>query len=228
MADLRQLQEQYQAVLTALQTLRQEMQSESERRATSMTAQLTLLRQDFAAQHELDFQAMHRSNQTTLTIVLVMIGILALGVMFIALVPLRMMNRLAARVADSPTGLTLAAEDAYQAAFTPLERSSTRLQSSVQLLEQRLLELELRATHPPSAGPAAPSDAPGRFADPRPVPKAPATSRVSLTMGGGEALMFLPQDVRAPKVRSHLTLLQKIKQVFKPSPSAKPGRAKAG
>ena len=227
MADLRQLQEQYQSAHATIETLRQEMQSEIERRATSVTAQLTVLRQDFGTQHELDLQAMRRSNQTTLTIVLVMIGILALGVMFIALVPLRMMNRLAARVAASPAEPALAVEEAYQAAFMPLEQSSTRLQSAVQLLEQRLVELETRSTHP-YASPVSPSDAPARAADPRPASKAPSTPRVSLAMGGGEALMFLPQEARAPKVRSHLSFMQRIKQVFKPSPTSKPGPAKAG
>jgi hypothetical protein len=227
MADFRQLQEQYKSAQASIEMLRQETQSEIERRATSITAQLTLLKQDVGAQHDLDWQAMRRSNQTTLTIVLVMIGILALGVMFIALVPLRMMHRLAARVAASPTELTLAAEDAYQAAFTPLERSSTRLQSAVQMLEQRLVELETRST-PPHTSPAAPSDAPAKPSDSRSASKTPSTPRVSLAMGGGEALMFLPQDVRSPKARPHLTLLQKIKQVFKPSPAPKPGPARAG
>ena len=226
-ADLRQLQDAYQSAHDTIETLREQMQAEIERHATSITAQLTLLKQDVTAQREVDWQAMRGSNQTTLTIVLVMIGILALGVMFIALVPLRMMNRLAARVAATPAGPTLAVEDAYHAAFMPLEQSSTRLQSAVQLLEQRLIELETRSTHPHTS-PAAPSDGPAKPAEARPPPKAPSSPRVSLAMGGGEALMFLPQDARVPKVRSHLTLLQKLKQVFKPAASSKPGPAKAG
>lgn len=228
MAEMRRLQEQYQSAFAAIEALRQEMQSEFERRSTSISAQLTLIEQGLATQHEQDLLEVYRSNQTTLTVVLVMIGILGLGVLFIALVPLRLMNRLAARVAAYPAASGVAGLEGDHTTFTPPEAISARLQSSLQSLEQRLAELEARSMHPYSARPSAPYGASVKLADQRPATKAPSTSRVSLAVGGGEALMFLPREGHAPKLRSPLNLLQRIRKTFIGSPSAKPGSAKIG
>lgn len=229
---IQQLQEQCQSALMAIEDLRLQTESNMNLHAARLVTQLVGMNQDFVSQHNSDMMTIRRANTQTLTIVLLVVGMLAMGVIFIALVPLRMMNQLAARVAATPPGPDpRGVIEAYQAAFTPLEQSSAKLQSTVLSLEKRLRELEHRSVQtepPPAKAEVSPKKAAGVAASSHAASKSSHPPRIALTTGHGEALSFLPQDVRVMKLRSYLTLLQRIRKALRLAPQPKAGHMKSG
>jgi hypothetical protein len=225
-----QLQAQHQALLHAIEHLREDSEATLSRYTENIRTELNVLKENVAAKREQDLEAMHSLNQSTRTVILVIVGVALLSFAFIAGIVFRAMGRMGLQMQGlarkQPLGPKVSVTwKAEQAQWLPSDTGAHpggRLVSAIARIEQRLLALEslparTKLALPHLAEPAKPksksrpAEAETASAKPREVP------RVSLTLGEGSALGFLPQEVARSKFRLWRSWWAKLKRLFKRS-----------
>jgi hypothetical protein len=155
---------------------------------------------------------------------------LVLGMVFVAWISLRAVNRLAGHVS-----WCLAAQSSAQmcgppgwemkaAHLTPenvAKETNMRLQGAIDQLERRLIELEHTATQNSSTTLAESKALNLQVSSPPFAAKGVKSSGVSLSLGDGASLIFLPREERIPPFRACRNLLQRLWKWFQPARIAK-------
>ncbi len=246
-----QLQEQHQQLLKAVDLIRQDTQGHLQRYAiavdrirkdtdaslkrftTTVDGKLDRLNRAVAAERERDLQTLSNSNRFALTTASILVGLLLLEILFIAWLSVRAVNRLATRISTWMAEQSSFPADAVVRidAVNPLndnlvEQTGLRLQNAIERVEQRLVDLEHAtnrfqtnlAASPPAQ--VAIVSTPHFRSNPQ-QSKPPKASGVSLTVGQGKSLIFLPHESGATPLHTYRKLLQKLRKRFQPARIAK-------
>lgn len=195
---LRQLREQQSSTFQAVELIRGHTEAALQSNAIAVSNQLAQLSEAIAGHSDRQFQLMRSVESRTLRGTLLILVIVALAAAGFLLFVARALRVLTHPQAIRPPGL--AAEElpdhAAAGAGSLLDHAAGSAYATALLeVEKRIAALEHR--QPPTSAPA---DVAGPQAQPhqRPVPAAPARPRpaasVALTVGSGEALVFLPRD----------------------------------
>ena len=244
-----QLQEQHQQLLKAVDLIRQDAQGQLQRYATTVDrirkdtdaslkrfattvdAKLDRLNRAVASERERDLQTLSNSNRFALTTASILIGLLLLEILFLAWLSMRAVNRLATRMSawiseqsSFPSAAAVVRIDAsHPLGGNLVEETSLRLQNAIERVEQRLLDLELTTSRFQTSlatSPAAGTSTSPFHANP-PQTKPGKASGVSLAVGQGESLIFLPQESGIAPLRTYRHFLQKLRKRFQPARIAK-------
>jgi hypothetical protein len=245
-----QLQEQHQQLLKAVELIRQDTQIHLQRYVTAMErirkdtdtslkrftatvdGKLERLNRTVAAEREHSLQTLRDSNQFALKSASIIVGLLLLEILFLAWLSMRAVNRLATRMstwnserASFPgTVGTVGLDAAHPLTGNLLEETNLRLQNAIEHLEQRLLDLEhtsnrVQATLTSPASPV--TIAPAHFGSSALPAKPGKASGVSLSIGQGESLIFLPHEREIAPLRAYQSFLQKVRKRLQPARIAK-------
>jgi len=244
-----QLQEQHQQLLKALEGIRQEaelnrqryaaaverIRKDSElslqRFAAALDVKVDILNQTFVSEREHELQALRRSNRFALTSASVMVGILLLEILFVAWISLRAVNRLATRISAwlskrSVFPGIVEERDGSLVQGDVIQQTTLRLQTALERFELRLLDLEHTANRFHTAATPSPATAATKVPSPQSAFKPLAAlsgkpSGVSLTLGVGESLIFLPHEKEMTHFPAWRNLLQKLWKKVQPARTAK-------
>jgi len=245
-----QLQEQHQQLLKAVELIRQDTQIHLQRYATAMErirkdtdtslkqftaavdGKLERLNRTVASERERDLQTLRDSNQFALTSASIIVGLLLLEILFLAWLSMRAVNRLATRMsawnserASFPgTVATVELDATNPLAGNLVEETNLRLQNVIEHLEQRLLDLEHTSNRVQATliSPASPVSFPPAHFRSSALPARPGkASGVSLTIGQGESLIFLPHEREITPLRAYQGFLQKVRKRLQPARIAK-------
>jgi len=174
---LQQLQEQQQATLRAVEQSRQETEAAAKRNAEVLESRIKQLEEGVNQQRAREIDSLQTAHRYTLTVVGIVAGLGFLGMLMVALLLLRSMNR---RPVLAPT-IGLSADTTALATLDPARQSSARFRASLNRLEQRLEEREGTA----------------QDVEVKPVeeerPTADPSGRIALLLGKGQALLNLQQ-----------------------------------
>jgi len=246
-----QLQEQHQELLKAVDLIRQDAQGHLQRNVaaverirkdtdaslkrftTAVDGKLDSLNRAVASERERDLQTMRNSNRFALTTAAILVGLLLLEILFLAWLSVRAVNRLATRMSTwiaeqspFPGGAVVRIDTTHPLAGNHVEETSLRLQNAIERVEQRLLDLEHTTSRfqstlatPPAAQVSITSTA--QFRSNPPQAKPGKASGVSLTVGHGESLIFLPHENGVDRLHPYRNLLQKLRKRFRPVRIAK-------
>jgi tetratricopeptide (TPR) repeat protein len=173
---LQQLQEQQQATLRAVEQARQDSEAAAKRNAEALEARIKQLEAGVNEQRAREIDALQTAHRYTLTIVGIVAGLGFLGMLMVALLLLRSMNR---RTVLGPT-VGLSADTTALATLDPAQQSTARFRASLNRLEQRLEELE-----------GTTQDVEAKPVEARPA--ADLAGRIALLIGKGQALLNLQQ-----------------------------------
>ena len=232
-----QLQEQHQQLMQAIGLIRQDTEAALHRHANAINLKLDLVNQALASERERELQAWRSSNRFALATASIIVGVVFLEILFLAWLSARAVNRLAARIfaclagqsLPSATSALSGGNAAYLLAENVMEEANLRLQYGIERLERRLLDLESATTRFQAASQKPPSTSTAKALSlhARSEASAPKVTRhpgVSLTLGDGESLIFLPHDNEATQFRSFRHFLQKLRKRFQPTRIAKSRR----
>jgi tetratricopeptide (TPR) repeat protein len=174
---IQQIQEQQQATLRAVEQARQEAEAAAKRNAETLAARIKELEAGVNEARAREIDALQTAHRYTLTIVGVVAGVGFLGMLAVALLLLRSMNR---RTVLAP-GIGLAGETTALATLDPARQSTARFRANLHRLEQRLEELE---------GAALEMDVKSVDGE---RPAIDLSGRIALLLGKGQALLNLQQ-----------------------------------
>ncbi len=227
-------QGQFQRYTTAVDRIRKDTDATLKRFATAMDGKLDGLNRAVASERERDLQTMRDSNRFALTTASVLVGLLLLEILFIAWLSVRAVNRLATRMStwiSEQSAFPGAAAVLGMDAVNPLSgklvhETSLRLQNAIERVEQRLLDLEhttsrFQTTLAASPGAHGPIGSTAPFRPCPPPAKAVMTSGVSLAVGQGESLIFLPHEKELAPLYTYRNFLQKLRKRLQPERVAK-------
>src|SRR5437867_5066736 len=246
-----QLQEQHRQLLRALDLVRRDAEANFQRHAATVDrirkdteaslqrfgaaidAKVDFLGQTFAAARERELKALQRSNRFAFTVASILVGVLLLEILLAAWISVRSVNRLAATMsalfaAPSPFPGAQFVLQTHAAELAPgdlIRETNARLQNALDRLERRLLDLDHAAGQSSTAAQLPHTQGP--MASSLPVgpkilaPKPAKASGVSLTLGAGESLIFLPHEKGITQFRSWRNSLQKLWKRFQPARIAK-------
>jgi hypothetical protein len=205
----------------AVDFIRRDTEVSLQRYAAAVDVKLDLFNQAFVAARERELQAVHSSNRFALTTASIMVAVLLLEILFLAWISVRSVNRLAARMSawlaeHSPEAPLLGANAAHLLTGNMIEQTNLRLQKAIARLEQRFLDLEHAANRfPAPANRPVESGTSNTQANSKLTPpKSAKAPGVSLSLGEGESLIFLPHDQKVPPLRTHRNILQKLRKKF--------------
>jgi len=219
---------------TAVDRIRKDTDASLKRFTTAVDGKLDRLNRVVASEREHDLQTLRSSNRFALMIASIIVGLLLLEILCLAWISGRAVNRLATRmstwIAEQSSFPSAAAVVGIHAghplAGSLVEETSLRLQNAIERVEQRLLDLEhttsrfqTSLTTSPTAQvsiPAAPS-----FRSSTLPAKPGKASGVSLTVGQGESLIFLPHERGITPLHTYRNFLQKLRKRFQPARIAK-------
>lgn len=199
-----QLQKQQEDTLRAIEQARQDAEAAAKRTAEAMEARFNRIEQAVNAQRDHEIETMQSAHRFTLIVVGIFSGVGFIGMLIIALLLLRTMQRRTEAAAMHPAGVPLG--QAYAAAgalgagetnlaiLNPAEQSSARFLGAVERLEKRIHELETTA----QPGPTEQSETPpveNLEAEMSAAARAGSdtAARVALLLGKGQALLNLQQ-----------------------------------
>jgi len=238
-----QLQEQHQQLLKAIDLIRQDaevnvqrsagpvdrIRQETElslrRFATAVDGKLDFLNQALISERARELQSLRRSNRYALTIASVIVGVLLLGMLVVAWMSVRAVNRLAIRISTWVCGQSLypgtpvgsGGDAARLITGSLVEETNWRVQHALERLERCLLDLEgtasrfqIAVSKPPSKQALQALESPSISKLPPAKPGKP--SGVSLSLGTGESLILLPHEKGAASFHSYGNLLQKMRK----------------
>jgi len=238
------LQEQHQQLLKAIEAIRQDTQVHLQRYATAVDrirkdtdsslkrfsvavdGKLDRLNRTVASEREHDLQTLSNSSRFNLTIAAVVVALLLFEILLLAWFSVRAVNRVATRVSS-----WISQQPSYDSAVAVLgteahvgnraEKTSLRLQYAIERLEQRLLDLEHATSRIPTTVSAPPvgqvTIASATHLRSHAVSTKPGKpSGVSLAVGQGESLIFLPHEQVLTPLHSYRNLLQKLRRRFQP------------
>jgi len=219
---LQELQEQNLAVLKALDQLRVDRDAALDRYTETITNQLNTLTETLTLQRQQQLQAARDSSRFVLTIAATIAGLAVLMVLASALLPLWTLKHFSATRTLSRAGpfrydqSTLGSEAGFLAGAEAVARSP--LGGALEKLEERLMALEqknkqLEESTPKEAPPVAKAIvAPGKPEPLRPQPSKPA--HLAITLGQGEAIVFLPRDTDLSRFHFCQAFFDKIRKLF--------------
>ena len=210
----RQIQEQHQAVLEAIEEVQHTAEVTLDVHRERVLTELDALKRDLVSRREQDLDVMRRLHDDTRTVTLATGGIAVFVLLLNALILFWGMNGVAARLGaifnlhpSRPVNTdTIKEIDPPLALDNPV--AQTRIVQIIERLDKRLLELETRTIQ---KGSHAAADAKSRISpmqggQPATGPgKAP---RVFITLGEGSAIGFLPPAVGALKLRAWWSRVQ--------------------
>jgi tetratricopeptide (TPR) repeat protein len=146
-----QLQEQQQSVLHALDQARQDAEALAKRNNDAVDARLRHIEESVSIQRERELANLQKAHQFTLLIVGVSAGVGFLGMLFVALLLLRSMNRrtevMVSQFTAQPLGAgfapaALATGETQLVAPNRVEQSTARFVNTIDRLEKRIQDLE--------------------------------------------------------------------------------------
>jgi len=203
-----------------IERIRKETEASLRRLAAGMDTKVELLTQAFASERERELQVLQESNRFALASAGIMTGLLLLGIVFVGWISVRAVNRLAgnmARPERSTSALKPAAlesQAALQLTGTTVQETRMRLQNAIDRLERRLLDLEQTANPFPAAAQTTPLSAARTPVLPSgsksTAVRLAKTTGVSLTLGEGESLIFLPHENGDDRFRTWRSFRQKM------------------
>ena len=223
---LQLLQEQHQTVLQAIDHIQRNADVALNGYRLALAEQVNLLKEDFVSYREQDLEVMRGLNQHSEIVSLVAAGLAIFILLLNAVIFFWGMSGIATRLtailnaASSGTfhATVMAGGPAAPVLDDAAMQASARLLEVIERLDKRLLELEskknsLAAAEARRKGAPAPSDFFTASAKSGEVP------RVSLTLGEGSAIGFLPQEAGAMKLHAWWSRVQKWKRTLKRSRS---------
>ena len=240
------LQEQNQQLLKAIELIRQDTQLHLQRYATAVDrirkdtdaslkrfsvavdGKLDRLNRTVASEREHDLQTLSHSSRSTLTIASVVVALLLFEILLLAWFSVRAVNRVATQVStwisQQPSydgAAALVGTEARALTGNRPEKTGLRLQYAIERLEQRLLDLEHATSRVPTTLSAPPvaqvTIASATHLRSHAVPAKPGkASGVSLAVGQGESLIFLPHEQEITPLHNYRNLLQKLRRRFQP------------
>ena len=223
-----------QRVAIAVDRIRKDTDASLKRFTTAVDGKLDRLNRTVASERERDLQTLSNSNRFALTTASVLIGLLLLEILFLAWLSARAVNRLATRmstwIAEQSTFHGAAAVVRIDTA-NPLdgnlvEQTGLRLQNAIERVEQRLVDLEhttsrFQTTLAPSPTASASIVSTPLLRSNLSQSKPGKASGVSLTVGHGESLIFLPHENGTTPLHTYRNLLQKLRKRFQSERIAK-------
>ncbi len=231
---LEQLQAQQAAALKNIEDGQQQIARALTQSMDNTVARLDAMNDALEAQRERSLEFIRDSNHLMLKVVAGLAGLLFLGILFMALVSSRALNRLSAVVLASPLmhplpqPHALADEPAEARLLTsdPAEPREIQLQNAFKRLESRIAELESLAAHPESHETGASEGRAAKDQSLPPVAEAHAarvtgSPRVALTVGEGAAIGFLPGEVEERGEHPKPKLFRRLRMLFSPAPPPK-------
>ncbi len=206
--------------------LRREIEQSAARNAEAITASLSVIEPTLRQMQERQMEAVQRSNRTILIVAGIFAAVGFLGLIFISLILVRALGRFSElAVMSAPRGQLLGPGQSYAAlgqgdmpspGSSAVEQASQRFQSAIDQLQGRIRELEHNVQSASETAPSRPSiAAPARsglessayniqplLANTQSVPGTPAenaapTSRASVLLGKGQALLNLDATEQA-------------------------------
>lgn len=214
--------------------LRKETDLSLQRFGAAVGLRLDVLNQALAAARERELAALNRSNRLSLAVAGAMVALSVAEILVIGSLLLRAVRRFSWRMTAWSERAVAAATGAGDPGgrldgalpAQVLHEGNLRLQNAIEQLERRLLELEQSSGRLPSR-PAVPLDAvaqqnhvPGNSAKPAPA-KAGPPSGVSLTLGAGESLFFLPHEQRRAPLHHWRWFVDRVWKRIQPARAAK-------
>jgi hypothetical protein len=222
---LQLLQEQHQTVLKAIDHIQQNAEITLDAYTLAVVEQMNLLKGDLISYREQDLEVMRGLNQHTETVTLVAAGLAIFILLLNAVILFWGMNGMTARLtailkgslSGTVNAAVIAGGDSALTLDNPATQASARLLDVIERLDKRLLDLETRAR--PQKNSIVAAEAKPKIAvqpDLVPAPAKPGeVPRVSITLGEGSALAFLPQAVEAMKLQAWWSRVQKWKRALR-------------
>ena len=189
-----QIQESQQALLKATEQLRLEAAAAWKSNTDLIARRIDHLHQSLDAEHEREWESILRTHQLALGVASVIAGVTLIGLLLSALLQVRAIHKLT---------------NAVNAALLALP-PDTQLPAAIARIEKQLEELERTLASPPE--PTANEVTQLAHA---PAARGP---RMALSIGGGDALSFLPTDIKPGPRKSLLARLRKMFPAFRPRP----------
>ena len=219
---------------TAVDRIRKDTDASLKRFTTEVDGKLDRLNRSVASERERDLQTLHNSNRFALTTASIIVALLLVEILCLAWISGRAVNRLATRMStwiDEQSSFPGATAVVGIHAAHPLtgnlaEESSLRLQNAIERVEQRLLDLEhttsrFQTTLAPSPTAHVSIASSPQFRSSMTPAKPGKASGVSLTVGQGESLIFLPHERGITPLHTYRNFLQKLRKRFQPARIAK-------
>jgi hypothetical protein len=215
-----QSQEQHQAVLKAIAEIQLEVKTAFNVHRQDLATEIDFLKRDVASGREQDLDLMQHLHRDTRTVMLTVGGTATFVLLLNAVILFWGMNGISARLTamfelrplSSSRMETLT--EAQKAAALDEPAVQTRIVQIIERLDRRLLELETRTTVKNLANDLAipkPTVAPTQVASVASTSSA-KVPRVSITLGEGSAIGFLPSAVGAMKWQAWWSRMQKWKK----------------
>ena len=224
---IQHLQQQNEAVLQALEQLRADRNEELHQYSESMAGQFSALKETLAFGRDEQMQATRDSNRFLLTATAVLTLIALITMLLTLLLPFWALKRMeAARAGAMVRGVSVLTQTpGWGSAGLPLLTSfgsqplNPHLTGAVEQFEQRLLALERRASQseaPLPKNPAPPANVPGgaKSALANVSSKSSKSPHVAITLGAGEAIIFLPREPALGKFGAVRVFIGKLKTVL--------------
>jgi len=219
----------------AVDRIRKDTEFSLQRYAGASDVKIDRLARTFSAERERELEALRRSNRFALISASIVVGILLLELLFVAWISIRAVNRLAARISGGNAGQSpgfigdLAEWEMKVARFATAGiagETSLRLENAIDRLERRLLDLEQIASRPAVATRESAATLVSKASVPQPGSHPSAAlhgkhSGVSLTVGAGESLIFLPHEKGVAKFPTAGHFLAKLWKRMQPARMAK-------
>ena len=218
---LRQIQEQHQAVLKAIGEIQHNAEVSLDVHRDGLLTQIDALKRDFVSRRDQELGVMRRLHDDTRTVTLVTGGVAILVLLLNAVILFWGVHGIATRLNAifSVPPLASVKTDIIRGIDEPLALDNSaaqmRLVEIIERLDKRLLELEAKTIQKASyaavdAKPKISSVQGGQLASS--FSRAP---RVSITLGEGSAIGFLPPAVGAMKLHAWWSRVQKWKRMVR-------------
>jgi hypothetical protein len=218
----------------AVDRIRKDTDASLKRFTTAVEGKLDHLNRAITSERESSLQTLRDSNRFALTAASIIVGLLLLEIIFLAWISGRAVNRLATRMSawiseQSPypgAAVILGTDATHPLTGNMIDETGLRFQNAIERLEQRLFDLEhttgrFKTTLNSSPAAQASIDAAPQYRS-NPLPTKPAkASGVSLALGQGASLIFLPHERGSMPFRTYHSFLQKLRKRFQPERIAK-------
>ena len=215
---------------TAVDRIRKDTDASLKRFTATVDGKLDRLNRAIASERERDLQTMRNSNRFALTTASIIVGLLLLEILFLAWISGRAVNRLATRMSGwiseqssfSGAAAGVGSDAAHSFTGNRVEETSLRLRNAIKRLEQRLLDFEHTTSRFQTTLTTSPvtqvSIASTAHLPSNPPPSKPGkASGVSLALGQGESLIFLPHEGGTTPLSSYRNFLHKLRKRFQPA-----------
>jgi hypothetical protein len=216
---LQQIQEQYQTVLERIAEIQRGAETAFSVHRQHVATEIDLLKRDIASGRQADLGRMQRLHHDTRTVTLITSSIAVLVLMLNVVILFWGMNGIATRLGalfdvrlrNTDRMDMLSGSEKTWALDHPTQ---TRILQIIERLDRRLLELETKtvASDSTAAVNAKPKITPTRAISGAATGSSRAP-RVSITLGEGSAIGFLPPSVGAMKLRAWWSRIQKWKRL---------------